>query len=111
MAVTSRVGPYALESAVSWDEIRMARAAAPLWARLLPPDSALAAMPALRLDAAGARAFAHGQAVPAGGRVGGWLRVYGPADVLLGVGRGLGDRVKPERLLHADPQGSPVLPA
>jgi hypothetical protein len=31
--------------------------------------------------------------------------------VLLGVGQGLGDRVKPERLLHADPQGSPVLPA
>jgi hypothetical protein len=37
--------------------------------------------------------------------------VYGPDDALLGVGQGLGDRVKPERLLHADPQGSSVLPA
>jgi hypothetical protein len=89
----------------------MARTAAPLWARLLPPDSALAAMPAVRLDADGARAFSHGQSVAAGGRASGWLRVYGPAEVLLGVGQGLGDRVKPERLLHADPQGSPVLPA
>ena len=47
----------------------------------------------------------------AGARVSGWLRVYGPDDVLLGVGQGLGDRVKPERLLHADPHGSSVLPA
>jgi tRNA pseudouridine55 synthase len=109
--VRTRVGPYALESALTWDEVRMARTAAPLWARLLPPDSALAAMPAVRLDADGARAFSHGQSVAAGGRASGWLRVYGPAEVLLGVGQGLGDRVKPERLLHADPQGSPVLPA
>jgi hypothetical protein len=49
--------------------------------------------------------------VPVPGRVTGWLRVYGSDDALLGVGQGLGDRVKPERLLHADPQGSPVLPA
>ncbi len=109
--VRTRVGPYALESAVPWEEVRMARAAAPLWARLQPPDSALAGMPAVHLDADGARAFAHGQAVAAGGRATGWLRVYGPDGRLLGVGRGLGDRVKPERLLHADPQGSSVLPA
>jgi tRNA pseudouridine55 synthase len=109
--VRTRVGPYALETAVTWDEVRQARTGETLWPRLLPPDSALAGLPPVRLDSDGARAFAHGQAVAAGGRVLGWLRVYGPDDALLGVGQGLGDRVKPERLLHADPQGSSVLPA
>ncbi len=109
--VRTRVGPYALESAVPWDEVRQARTGDTLWPRLLPPDSALAGLALVHLDADGARAFAHGQAVAAGGRVLGWLRVYGPGDALLGVGQGLGDRVKPERLLHADPQGSSVLPA
>jgi len=109
--VRTRVGPYALESAVPWDEVRQARTGDTLWPRLLPPDSALPGLAPVHLDADGARAFAHGQAVAAGGRVLGWLRVYGPGDALLGVGQGLGDRVKPERLLHADPQGSSVLPA
>ena len=109
--VRSRVGPYALEAAVTWDEVREARSGEQLWARLLPPDSALAALPSVRLDAAGTRAFAHGQAAPAGGRVSGLLRVYGPDGGLLGVGQGLGDRVKPERLLHADPARPSVLPA
>jgi hypothetical protein len=81
-----------------------------LWARLLPPDSALGTLAALRLDAAGARAFVHGQAVAVEARAAGLLRVYGP-DGLLGVGQGLGERVKPERLLHADPPRSSVLPA
>jgi len=109
--VRTRVGPFTLETAVSWDEVRLARTGEALWARLRPPDSALAGLAAVHLDADAARAFAHGQAVAAGARVMGWLRVYGPDDVLLGVGQGLGDRVKPERLLHADPQGSSVLPA
>jgi len=109
--VRTRVGPYTLETAVSWDEVRLARTGEALWARLLPPDSALAGLAAVRLDADGARAFAHGQAVGAGARVTGLVRVYGPDDALLGVGQGLGDRVKPERLLHADPQRSSVLPA
>lgn len=109
--VRTRVGPYALETAIPWDELRQARTGESLWARLLPPDSALAGLSPVRLDADAARAFGHGQAVSAGGPVMGWLRVYGPDDVLLGVGKGHGDRVKPERLLHADPKRSPVLPA
>ncbi len=60
--VRTRVGPYALEAAVAWDEVREARTGEQLWARLLPPDSALAGLAAVRLDADGARAFAHGQA-------------------------------------------------
>jgi hypothetical protein len=49
--------------------------------------------------------------VASGLRLRGLLRVYGPDGALLGVGQGLGDRVKPERLLHADPARSSVLPA
>jgi tRNA pseudouridine55 synthase len=109
--VRTRVGPYGIEAAVAWDEVREARSGERLWPRLLPPDSALAGLGVVRLEAAAARAFAHGQAVAAGGRAGGLLRVYGPDGRLLGVGQGLGDRVKPERLLHADPPRSPVLPA
>jgi len=109
--VRTRVGPYALESAVSWDEVREARSGERLWPRLLPPDTALAALPSVTLDAAAGWAFAHGQAVATGERAGGLLRVYGPDGALLGVGQGLGDRVKPERLLHADPARSSVLPA
>jgi tRNA pseudouridine55 synthase len=108
--VRTRVGPYALAEAASWDEVREARSGDRLWARLLPPDSALGTLAALRLDAAGARAFVHGQAVAVEARAAGLLRVYGP-DGLLGVGQGLGERVKPERLLHADPPRSSVLPA
>ncbi len=109
--VRTRVGPYALEAAVSWDEVREARSGDRLWSRLLPPDSALAGLGAVRLDADGARAFVHGQAVAARDHVSGPLRVYGPGGGLLGVGQGLGDRVKPERLLHADPPRPSILPA
>ena len=109
--VRTRVGPYPLEGAVSWDDVREARSGERLWPRVLSPDSALAALSAVRLDADGARAFAHGQAVATGDRVDGLLRVFGPAGGLLGVGRGLGDRVQPERLLHADPPRPSVLPA
>lgn len=109
--VRSRVGPYTLEAAVGWDEVREARGDDRLWARLLAPDTALAALAPVRLDANGARAFAHGQTVAAGDRVSGLLRVYGPDGALLGVGQGQGDRVKPERLLHADPPRPSVLPA
>ena len=109
--VRTRVGPYALEHAAPWDEVRLARSGEGLWPRLLPSDSALVALVPVRLDATAARAFAHGQAVASGERVSGLARVYGPDGALLGVGRGLGDRVKPERLLHADPPRPSVLPA
>ena len=108
--VRTRVGPYALADAASWDDVREARSGDRLWSRVLPPDSALGALAAVQFDAISARAFVHGQAVPVPTRASGLLRVYGP-DGLLGVGQGLGDRVKPERLLHADPPRSSVLPA
>jgi tRNA pseudouridine55 synthase len=108
--VRTRVGPFMLETAVTWDEVRLARSGERLWSRLLPCDSALAGLAAVTLEAPAARAFAHGQAVPAA-RAAGLVRVYGPEGVLLGIGLGLGDRVKPERLLHADPSRPSILPA
>ena len=108
--VRTRVGPYALADSARWDEVRDARTGDWLWAQVLPPDSALGALAPVQFDAAAARAFVHGQSVPVETRAAGLLRVYGP-DGLLGVGQGLGDRVKPERLLHADPPRPSVLPA
>jgi tRNA pseudouridine55 synthase len=108
--VRTRVGPYALADAASWDEVREARSGDRLWARVQPPDSALGALALVRLDPAAARAFVHGQSVSVETRAAGRLRVYGP-EGLLGVGQGLGDRVKPERLLHADPPRPSILPA
>jgi len=109
--IRTRVGPYMLASAVSWAELREARAGAPLWARLLPCDSALVAWPAVKLDAAEAVKFVHGRTVPAPGSSEGRVRVYSTDGACLGVGLGRGGAVKPERLLHVDPARPSVLPA
>ena len=109
--VRTRVGPYALEAAVRWPEVREARQGGPLWARLLPPDSALAALAPVHLDAAQARGFAHGQAVAVAAGPAGLVRVYGADGALLGIGSTRGPFVRPERLLHADPPRPSVLPA
>ena len=53
----------------------------------------------------------NGQTVPAPGVPDGRARVYGPDGALLGVGLAGRASVKPERLLHADPPRSRVLPA
>jgi tRNA pseudouridine55 synthase len=107
--VRTRVGPYRLEDAVPWDVVREARDGLALWSRVLPPDSALASMPELRLSAEATRAFSNGQPVTEPGPPG-LLRVYGPDASLLGIGSRRGPLVKPERLLHADPPRPRVLP-
>lgn len=108
--IRTRVGPYALADAVSWAEVREARHGAPLWTRLLPCDSALAAFPAIRLESSAALPFVHGQTVPAPCCPEGRARVYGPDGALLGVGLAARASVKPERLLNADPARPRVLP-
>jgi tRNA pseudouridine55 synthase len=108
--VRTRVGPYALEHAVSWGDLRDARHGAPLWDRVQPGDSALASFPAVTLDPAGAPLFLHGHAVETSAEDG-LVRVYGAADLFLGVGLARAGRVKPERLIHADPARPRVLPA
>jgi tRNA pseudouridine55 synthase len=109
--VRTRVGPYALDQAVPWEAVRDARDGSLLWPRVLPADSALAALPAVRLAADAARAFRDGQSVPVGEPVAGLARAYGPGGDLLGVGRGLGSLVRPERVFHADPSRTRELSA
>ena len=88
-----------------------ARDPGPLWVRMLPPDSALGSFPSVELEAALVPAFLHGQAVSAPACPEGALRVYGPDGALLGLGLGQRARIRPQRLLHADPARTRVLPA
>lgn len=108
--VRTRVGPYHLEDAVPWPVVLDAREGEALWARVLPPDSALGAMPEARLSEPAARAFANGQSVTEPGPPG-LARVYGADGALLGIGLRRGGLLKPERLLHADTPRPRVLPA
>lgn len=106
----TRVGPYRLEDAVTWEVVRESRDGSALWPRVLPPDSALEGMHEARLTSLAARAFVNGQSVDADGAPGP-VRVYGPDGDFLGIGARRGGLVKPERLLHADPPRPRVLPA
>ena len=108
--VRTRVGPFALEDAVAWADLDASRADA-LWARVLPLDSALPALPAVRLDSGQERAFRHGQAVVVEAATAGHVRVYGAEGALVGIGTARGDVVRPERVLDADRPRATVLPA
>jgi len=108
--VRTRVGPYALAHAVSWEELRAARGGETLWPRVLPCDSALSSLPAVHLEPASALKFVHGQTVSAASRAEGHCRVYAADGALLGVGSARANTVKPERLLHADSARPSVLP-
>lgn len=114
--VRTRVGPFPLADAVGWDEI-LAGTPVTLGARLLPPEAALVHWPAVTLGSEAARAFAHGQSVPAGPLAGTpatrYARVHEPSGALLGVGELTPDgaRVRPVRVLHVDRPGTRVLPA
>jgi tRNA pseudouridine55 synthase len=109
--VRTRVGPYRLEDAVRWIDLREARHGSALWQRLQPADSALASLPGAWLDTGVSGKFAHGQAVAVPGIADGLVRVYAPGDTFLGVGLARSGWVNPERLVHADPARSRVLPA
>ena len=94
-------------------------------ARIAPPAAALAGWTAARLDAAGAEAFCHGQAVAlhgglatqdpqrpsAAGLPAGLVRVHDTGGALIGVGAVDGGRLRPVRILHADRPDARVLPA
>ncbi len=73
--------------------------------RLIPPDAALGAMPAVRVDDESATGFRAGRPVPASeAPPGALVRVYGPGEVhdFLGVGEYSGDgTVAPKRVFAA----------
>lgn len=111
--VRTRVGPFDLTRAVSWDELTTLAASA-LWERLFPPEAAIAGWPAVRLDLLAARHFVHGQAVDAPGLPpAGLVRVHAADGSFLGIGEAIGGgkRVKPVRILNVDRPGTRVLPA
>ncbi len=133
--IRSRVGPFDLRDAVSWQELTEGLSAAPegrsvapegrsaapeggreLWSRIRPVEAALAGWPIVRLDGPGATAFGHGQAadvIPAAAATEGFVRVHETAGPMIGVGELMagGSKVKPVRILHADRSGTRVLPA
>lgn len=111
-----RVGELSIEDAIPLDELVSLdeQSAA---ARLAPIDALLGKLPAVRLGAAEARRFSHGQrlrlspdalqTVPSG-----TARVYGPGDVLLGVARLEGEVLAPARLVAAiDERPESTLPS
>jgi len=102
----TRVGPLGLERAVSLDALQ-ALALEERRALLLASDALLAGVPAVRLDAAAARSFGHGQRVCVDAPPG-RLRVYGADGRLLGLGRCSGSWLEPARLISqpAAPAGA-----
>ncbi len=93
------VGPLTLAAAVALDQLAASEEGA-LAAFLLPLDALLQGLPAVRLEAAEALRFLHGNPVPrelAPGR----LRVY-DADRLLGIGEATATgTLQPRRLIAA----------
>ena len=109
--VRTRVGPYTLDKSVGWDEVREARHGAALWARVLPSDSVLGALPPVHLTPEQGVRYAHGQTVGVPGSPEGRVRVYSEDGGWLGVGVGRDGVVKPERMVNANPARPRVLPA
>ena len=98
-------GPYSTTGMLTLAglQTRAEAGQAVLDACLLPVDSAVAAWPAITLDAELAWYLRHGQPVRApGAPAGGWVRIYAAGGVFLGLGEmdGAG-RVAPRRLLPA----------
>src|SRR5262249_14843080 len=108
--VRTRVGPFTVDDAVSWDELH---AATSLGARLRPPEAAIRHWPAAHLGPDDADSFVHGQPIQTSVLATGFIRVHGPGGTLLGVGVLSPDRVRirPLRVLHVDRTGTPVVRA
>lgn len=108
-----RVGPFRREDGLT-SRVMLELSPGAVWARVLPPESALAGWPVLQLDADGTRRFCHGQpAVVAPGAVAPapHILVRGSDGTFLGVGTERSGRVEPERIIHADRPGPRVLQA
>jgi len=108
-----RVGAFRRDTAVSSADVAKIPPAT-LWARVLPPESALAGFSVVSLDSAGARQFINGQPAATDRTESApvLVAVHERGGPLLGVGElGCGGTVKPVRVLHADRPGARDLPA
>ncbi len=93
-------GSFRVEDAVGWAELEAAMAAGTWTAWLLPPDRALADLPALHLDAAGAARVRQGGTIEAEAAHG-LARAYGPDGTLIAVLEGRGRAWKPHKVFDA----------
>jgi tRNA pseudouridine55 synthase len=102
------VGDFSGEDMVDLATVEALAEAGELEARLLTPDVALVALPAVHLGAAAEAKFRGGQAVEAAAdAASGLARVYGGEDVFVGVGELSGDGwLHPRRVFRAPEQGS-----
>lgn len=95
------LGPFQSPRMHTMAELESEREPQALEARLLPVDSALTALPAVRLGLAEQACILHGQAVFTAGPAGSQVRMYGADGGFLGVGRmsGEGRQLAPERIM------------
>ncbi|MEW6579258.1 MAG: tRNA pseudouridine(55) synthase TruB [Chloroflexota bacterium] len=92
-------GSFAAADAVPWETFRAAMETGTWADYLIPPDRALAAYPALQLDAEGAAAVLNGRLVPAPGLAGHDLaRAYDPAGRFIAVLQRRGLSWKPHKV-------------
>lgn len=113
--VRLRVGPFERSAAVPVPVLEGLDAPA-IRARLLPPETALAGWPVVRLGPRDAGAFRQGRSVALGAPVaadGTTVAVHETAGPLVGIGQVTagGATVRPIRILHAGHPGPRVLPA
>jgi len=84
--VRTAVGRHLLRDAVTLEEIAEAAEEGRLAALCLSPSAALAHLPEVQVSAAGARAFANGNAAPHQLAAAGLVRVSDPEGRLVGIG-------------------------
>lgn len=119
--IRTRVGPFRIGEALTWEQLETLATEGRLAEAVLPPVFGVEHLPALTLDAAGARRFAQGGRIAGAASGGapfslaeekgdsallgdGLVRVHGPDGRLLGLGRWEADGgrrwLRPERVLQ-----------
>lgn len=94
----TRMGAHSAEDAVPLDALGDAER---VRSAVLPPAAAVAHLPRVTVDAAGAAALGHGRAVPApdGAPEGVPLALLAADGTLLAIGERAGDRIQPRKVL------------
>ena len=99
------VQPFREQDMISLDELTSLAEEEKAETGLLPVDSGLAGWPVVRLDAEQTVRFSHGNPVESITEKAGLVRVYGPDNLLLGLGEVTPEQcLKPKRLMHIQPQ-------
>ena len=98
--VRTRVGPLAIEDALSLEDVANRLTAGSAEDLLMPLDAVLSGLPAVIVDAAVARRVVHGVAVPhQSASMGAFVRIKDGDDRLIAIGRPQDGAVKIDRVL------------